>query len=90
MNDFNAKNMFAAFAEHLEKDLGKEVKSSYTHEEMCEYAELYHQAKVKYERLHGVVGQSEQLKPAPANMEECDLCGHINELGYDKCKGCGF
>lgn len=41
-------------------------------------------------RLNGVVRRSEQLKPAPANMEECDLCGQINELGYDECKGCGF
>ena len=41
-------------------------------------------------RLYGVVGQSEQLKPASSNMEECDLCGQINKLGYDKCQACGF
>jgi len=35
-------------------------------------------------------GQSEQLKPVSVNMEECEMCGDINELGYDKCKSCGL
>jgi len=28
-------------------------------------------------------------KPVSSNMEHCELCGTINELGYIKCKGCG-